>query len=58
MMNKIAKRVHLEGKKTPCQHEQVEFIECISCDDQVYFICVLSLSIYPDPKSESFFFQD
>ena len=34
MMNKIAKRVHLEGKKTPCQHEQVEFIECLSCDDQ------------------------
>ena len=38
MMNKIAKRVHLDGRfKKESKHQQVECVDCLKNNDQVLF---------------------
>ena len=44
MMNKIAKRVHLDGKfRKKCLHGEVEHIDCLQPNDQVCTVVCISL---------------
>ena len=41
MMNKIAKRVHLDGKfRKKCLHGEVEHVDCLQPEDKVLIIAV------------------